>query len=241
MNYSIDGERILLGKGDCLFVNAKHLHYGYDSRRQECLFTCTLIHPSLLSSNAKIFQEFVEPIIRCEALPYLHLKEGSAGYDLFVKTLDQVWMLKQYQQDAYQMNAIGYLMQIIPMLLKRAGELDSSENLIKKDPKLYSQKQMVAYISQNYASDISLEDIASSANVSVSTCCRIFKAYIHQSPVEFLNAYRLRVSCNLLEDTDKSITEIATLCGFNHISYFSEIFLKNYQCTPTQYRKMNRR
>ena len=42
--------------------------------------------------------------------------------------------------------------------------------------------------------------------------------------MDFLNAYRLKVSCNLLDATDKSITEIAFACGFNHLSYFSKTF-----------------
>ncbi|MFQ6951908.1 helix-turn-helix transcriptional regulator [Blautia wexlerae] len=72
-----------------------------------------------------------------------------------------------------------------------------------------------------------------------SKCCQIFKHYMQQSPVDFLNAYRLKISCQLLCTTRKSITEIAMLCGFNHLSYFSKYFMECYGCTPREYRVLH--
>ena len=98
------------------------------------------------------------------------------------------------------------------------------------------QKNMVSFIYQHYVEQISLNEIASSGNVSRSKCCLIFKHYLQQSPVDFLNTFRLKTSCNLLRNTEKSITEIAFSCGFNHLSYFSKLFIKNFGCTPREYR-----
>ena len=83
---------------------------------------------------------------------------------------------------------------------------------------------------------LSLDEIAASGNVSRSKCCRIFKHYLQQSPIDFLNAYRLKISCSLLTATDKSVTEIALACGFNNLSYFSKYFCQHYGCTPRAYR-----
>ena len=85
--------------------------------------------------------------------------------------------------------------------------------------------------------NIDLEDIAAAGNISRSKCCQIFKKYMQQSPVAYLNAYRMELSCNLLKTTSYSITSIATSCGYNHLSYFSKIFLKKFGCTPMEYRK----
>jgi len=108
---------------------------------------------------------------------------------------------------------------------------------LQKNPDISLQKQMVTYIHEHYAEDIGLDDIASAGNISRSKCCKIFQAYLQQSPVSFLNDYRMEISCNLLSNTSYSITEIALACGFNHLSYFSKSFLRKYGCTPNQYRK----
>lgn len=99
------------------------------------------------------------------------------------------------------------------------------------------KKKMITYITLHYYDNIDLEDIAASGNISRSKCCQIFKKYMQQSPVAYLNAYRMELSCNLLKTTSYSITSIATSCGYNHLSYFSRIFLKKFGCTPMEYRK----
>lgn len=49
------------------------------------------------------------------------------------------------------------------------------------------------------------------------------------------------MGCELLGNTEKSITEIAFSCGFNHLSYFSKMFQESYGCTPGEYRKAERK
>ena len=46
---------------------------------------------------------------------------------------------------------------------------------------------------------------------------------------------------NLLKETDKNITEIATSCGFNHLSYYANMFQSRYGTSPSKYRKLHKR
>ena len=99
------------------------------------------------------------------------------------------------------------------------------------------QKQMMTFVYQHFGENISIEDIAVSAQVNQDRCRRIFKQCLQQTPVQFLNAYRLEVSGNLLRDTDQSVTEIAERCGYRHKSHFAKAFSRCYGCTPREYRK----
>ncbi len=45
----------------------------------------------------------------------------------------------------------------------------------------------------------------------------------------------LYLLCSLPQSTKKTITEIAFSYGFNHLSYFSKLFIKNFVCTPREY------
>ena len=99
------------------------------------------------------------------------------------------------------------------------------------------QKQMITFIHRHYAENLSIEDIAVSARVSQVRCRRIFKQYLRQTPLQFLNAYRLEVSGNLLRDTDQTVMEIGERCGYRHKSHFAKAFSKCYGCTPREYRK----
>ena len=88
-----------------------------------------------------------------------------------------------------------------------------------KEPDLLVQRDMVSYIYSHYSESINLDEIAAAGKVCRNKCCQIFRRYLNQSPIDFLNHYRLEVSCHLLNNTKLSIAEICTACGFNHQSY----------------------
>ena len=111
---------------------------------------------------------------------------------------------------------------------------------VEMDEERYAQKRMVSYIFQNYADPLTLDEIARSGNLSRSKCCRVFKKYVRQSPMEFVNSYRLECSERLLATTDLEVTEIGISCGFNHLSYFSKLFREKYGCTPRNYRNKHK-
>ena len=90
----------------------------------------------------------------------------------------------------------------------------------------------MSYIFLHYADPLTLDDIAASAGVSRSKCCRLFRKYLGQSPIDFLNSYRLERGRRMLPDTDKSITEIAMSCGFASPGYFTRLFSQKYGVTP---------
>ena len=106
-----------------------------------------------------------------------------------------------------------------------------------KEPDILVQRDMVSYIYSHYSESINLDEIAAAGKVCRNKCCQIFRRYLNQSPIDFLNHYRLEVSCHLLNNTKLSIAEICTACGFNHQSYYSKIFLRTYSCSPRDFRK----
>ncbi|MBQ7432257.1 MAG: AraC family transcriptional regulator [Lachnospiraceae bacterium] len=236
MNYFINGSKVFLSKGDCLFVNARQMHYGYAHYDHECIFTCILIHPALLTANTYLYKKYVQPLISNDSLMYLKYTDIDKDYNKIAAGLRRVDQLKENRSVGYQLEVINILSSLFVLILTCQKEHPDTAKTVP-DPKLTAQKQMVAFIAGNYTEDLSLDQIAASAAVSKSTCCRLFKTYIHQSPIDFLNAYRLQVSCHLLTETDKSISEIASLCGFNHTSYFSKLFLRSYGCSPKVYRR----
>ena len=97
-------------------------------------------------------------------------------------------------------------------------------------------KNMVSFIYENYQENISLTQIAASAGVCRNKCCQLFRKYIKQTPIDFLNSYRLEKSKYLLQNSSYTITQIAFQCGFNSVSYYIELFRRSNKCTPRQYR-----
>jgi len=236
MCYYINGKHLMLYENDSLMVNARQMHYGYSYEKQDCFYLCILFHPSLFGNNQTLLQKYVTPIIKNDSLEYLYFDSNEEEGKKISKLLTQIVWLKEQSQDGYEMEVIA-LMQILWAKLLQSKKLLPMEDgqQMKDDLKLH--KDMISFLYQHYNEKITLEEIAAAGHISRSKCCRIFKHYLQQSPISFLNTYRLKVSCNLLDSTDKSITEIAFACGFNHLSYFSKNFYNHYGCTPREYRE----
>lgn len=238
MNYYINGKNIILNKNDCIMINTRQMHYGYSFENQDCDFYCILFHPYLFTSNKVIYQNYVLPILENQNLEYIYF-DSKENFTFKVSTfLDKLIFIKNSASFAYEMEIVGIMHVFWSKLLQHIeiAPKDITEN-IKTDLKI--QKDMVSYIYQHYSEKLSLEKIAASGHVCRNKCCLIFKHYLQQSPIDFLNAYRLKVSCNLLINTSESITRIAFASGFNNLSYYSKIFFKNYKCSPSEYRKLN--
>lgn len=240
MCYYVNGRRLLLDEKDSLMVNARQMHYGCSYKGQNCRFLCILFHPSLFGGNQTLLQKYVAPVLENADCQYLHFHGKAARGKEIAGYLEQIRCFKEEAAEAYEMQVIAVMLQLWSSLLQ-CGELAVQDSGSGRSSDLEIQKSMVSFIYQHYAEQISLNEIAASGNVSRSKCCLIFKQYLQQSPMDFLNAFRLKTSCKLLCNSEKTITEIAFGCGFSNLSYFSKLFRKSFGCTPRAYRsnKMN--
>ena len=98
-------------------------------------------------------------------------------------------------------------------------------------------KDAVDYVSQNYASDISVPSLAARANLSPAQFTRIFKRQTETTPAQYIARTRVNAARTLLETTDMLVTEIATATGFYDHAHFIRTFKSVVGITPSRYRK----
>ena len=97
-------------------------------------------------------------------------------------------------------------------------------------------KKMLTWLHQNLDKNISVAEIAQTANICPRECQRIFQQYLHYSPIEYLQRIRVFHAAELLTDSDCPITDIALNCGFSNPSYFSKQFKTIMGSRPREYR-----
>ena len=86
---------------------------------------------------------------------------------------------------------------------------------------LYSQIYMsMRYVNEHFADDVSAEWMASYLNISYSYFSRSFVRVTGMNFRRYLNLVRVRKAAEMLVGTNKSVTEAATLVGFNSVSHF---------------------
>lgn len=237
MNYYMNGKRVLLNTGEALMVNSRQMHYGYSENGQDCDFIRILCHPKIFITNSILYQSYIAPVLSNPSLEYLHLKPEFPEDAEALQLLPEILRIKKEHPAAYEIEAAALLSLLWCRLLRSHPMMPNEAAAKPKEPDLLVQRDMVSYIYSHYSESINLDEIAAAGKVCRNKCCQIFRRYLNQSPIDFLNHYRLEVSCHLLNNTKLSIAEICTACGFNHQSYYSKIFLRTYSCSPRDFRK----
>lgn len=80
------------------------------------------------------------------------------------------------------------------------------------------------YIRANYAEELPLKALATMAGVSVSQLERRFAKLLNLSVGDYILNLRLTAAHELLETTDRTITDIGQSTGFYAPSHFSRNF-----------------
>ena len=94
------------------------------------------------------------------------------------------------------------------------------------------------FITANYTKPLSLHDIAQAVGLSAYRLAHVVKAHTGKTLLQIITHARIQHAQNLLEQTDKSCTEIAYEVGFNDQSYFIRHFRRLTGITPARYRRM---
>lgn len=85
----------------------------------------------------------------------------------------------------------------------------------------------------------SVQDMRELTHLNAKALRKEINRLYHQNPKEWLDKKRLSLAISLLKNTQKSISQIATSCGYSSVSWFIIQFKKYYQTTPLHYREQN--
>ncbi|WP_271784141.1 AraC family transcriptional regulator [Aquimarina algiphila] len=95
---------------------------------------------------------------------------------------------------------------------------------------------VLKYISDNYALNISLNDVADVACMTTNSFCRFFKKMTNKSFTQFLNEVRIRNASRLLVQENTSVSSVCYAVGYNSITNFNKQFKQIMRVTPKDYR-----
>ena len=93
------------------------------------------------------------------------------------------------------------------------------------------------YTLSNYSKVITLGEIASISNLTITSFCRYFKLMTKKTYYDFLTEIRISHACRFLIEDKFSVDQIAERCGFYNIPNFYRQFKKVVGITPLTYKR----
>lgn len=99
-------------------------------------------------------------------------------------------------------------------------------------------QNIINYISFNLTADLSLTAISTEFSLNSSYLSTLFKKETGTTLTNYVNGKRMEHAIYLLNTTMLPIQDIAVQCGINDVNYFTKLFKKTKNKTPTQYREL---
>ncbi len=169
------------------------------------------------------------------------LEKSKAG--IVFKTCDKVNILGSKLMMLPALDGVNRILKFIDVLhqlstIKNFRLLSSpsevQEGYTEADQRI---KAIFDFIDANYANKINIETMASVVHMTNSSFCKFFKNRFKKTFTQYLNEFRIHNVCQHLQELDYSVTQIATECGYENMSYFHKQFKRFIGMTPAQYRK----
>ncbi|HEY9092768.1 AraC family transcriptional regulator [Parasphingorhabdus sp.] len=101
----------------------------------------------------------------------------------------------------------------------------------------WAERRCLELMHERLSEDISLNDLAAEARLSPFHFARMFKQSVGVPPRVYLTRLRVEKACELLEQTDLPVTQIALEVGYSSNQVLARVFLKHMRLSPTDYRR----
>ena len=229
--------RYSLSAGQGFFINANVLHAAHGIPGSGCRYHSVVFHPRLIGGgiDSVYWQDYLRPLIG-SGPKSLALDGSESWHQGALKQIERAWQAGALDAPGYEFQVRAALSELIFMLFRHIPQEPRKQT--EKDRRdLERIRQMLLFIQQNYAEEITAADIAASAMISESECLRCFRATIGAPPMQYVKRYRVQKAAELLSSTDLRIAEIGDACGFQDTSYFTRAFRELKGITPGEYRR----
>lgn len=139
------------------------------------------------------------------------------------------------------MDELGHLCTMFHLLptVFSATDYTFAGKPVRIDRDVRRMQQISTYVMAHYIHPISLDDIAAEVGMNRSAFCSYFKRHKGMTFSQFVTQYRLNTACGLLKHSQKSVSEICYLVGFNDLPHFIRVFTKEKGMSPGKYRKIS--
>lgn len=222
-----------LAAGEGCFINSGALHSFTALTDTPCHYRSFVFDPSLVGgAPGSVFDAlYVRPLM--ETGPTFW-RFCPADAPAFFAPFERAFAACLSEAPAFEFRVRAALSELLVLILQASPSAPVRSWSTVQEQHL---KQMLQFIDARRDTAIELVDIAHSANICPRECQRIFRQYLHCSPMSYLQNQRLFAAVADLASTDEPVTNIALAHGFSSPSYFSKQFRLLMGLTPTAYRQ----
>ena len=228
---NIHGTEYHAAAGDVFLLSEGVLHGGTP---RECVYECLNFDLEELCARTQPTRGCLRPFFRGRYLPRAHFTPAdTALYPIFEELLDAV---SHQEGEISVLHTVGNLHRLFAVLLAQKMYDTSAPSAAQTDT-IDRLKPILEYVESHFHQPLSLEELAGVIGMNGKYFCRFFRRVTGQTPMNYVNTYRIEQAAYILCTTGMSVTEVGLECGFSDTSHFVKLFKKHKGITPKQFRK----
>ncbi|MBQ7938524.1 MAG: AraC family transcriptional regulator [Oscillospiraceae bacterium] len=237
----LEGEEYHLKAGDGYLINSETLHSLSSLDNSHCKIKSMIFRKDVIGGKpgSLFWTKYVSPVTERRDFYGWVLKKDLTWQKEILDSLKKIFSLFESEEDDFEIKTRELLSKILSVTVKNLPP-ENPENKKTTQNNISKIKVMLLYIWQNYSKAITLSDIANAGAASKNDCMLCFAETVGTSPIQYLKNYRLEKAAEYLTFSEKKVSEIAELCGFQDKSYFSKSFFQKFGQKPLDYRKAQR-
>lgn len=213
-----DANRFTAEKGDLVVINSNNIHY-IQSLAEYSEYYC-------LIADKKFCEEF--NLYTDDTVFESIIRDNKAG-GKFIEIINEYAEKKMHYKSAVKALIIELIVFLYRNHAVSETPIPSNTQCIKTD----MIKKSIKYIQDNFTRAISTSDVAKEMKMSESYFCRVFKEITGCTVVFYINFMRCSNAFLLFNTGKYTVGEVAVLCGFGNLSYFSKTYKKHMGCLPS--------
>ena len=232
--YFIGQNTYLIGKGTMVFINKNVIH-------KTGLASGPYHDRILIEFTEEPFAGFYSFLGELSLSDFFEKHQGVMEFDererVYVENLLMgIQSEIHHKKTGYRLAVMNRLASLLIFAQRHAEEGLTGHSRIPKSPKHRKVDDVAKYIAENCTLPLSLESVADTFFVNKCYLSRIFKEITGFTINEYINVHRIRRAQELLSSTDMSVTDIASECGYESLTYFEKVFKTYREITPLKYR-----
>lgn len=157
-----------------------------------------------------------------------YIKNNKALQHIMIRIKEELDGKKEY----YQLIVSNLLCEFFVLLIRCSMSGNTYSTVISDDIRKNNViSPALEKIFRDYASAISVDELAQLCNISKYHFCRVFKQQMGMTVTQYIINYRISLAESMLKDKTHGIRDIAASCGFGDLSYFYQCY-KRIKGTP---------
>lgn len=218
VTYSLNGEKVVLCKGDVLFIS------------EGTFRACDNDPEGPHQKYSAHFRGSGHPVLR-PLLENAYLYGQIRNSDYFKQRFSMLLLEWFDRGDGHDLICEGVLLELLGLTLK---SIRRNEVTVQKQELL---NQLQTYILHNHCKPLRLTDLADHVQRSPNHITKIFRQVLKQTPIDYIHQVKISIGYEMLRNNRLTVAEVSDHLGYCEQSYFHRIFKKFTGVAPSAVQK----